>query len=717
MGSTWDLNTWQRVLRLTVQDPREVGAGELLDMWRETVHVGVRELRQHPLPAAAAACLCRLVGPPCTNLVRICQAIAERRRPATALLGGSRSLLAGQVEAILAEVEGDAGDGLVQPAGSQRRPYERLLARTDGSRRRKHGVYYTPAELARHLVQRLDATLRDQIGLAQGLADDADWARIHRLTGVALPDGIPPQTPFAMLLDPAAGDGQFLVEVIDRIHGSLVAAWRDEGADERQIGRRWNDYVPRHLLPRLCGLELMLPALVVAHLRIAGKLAETGFDFRRAQPLRLALGSTLAGPPAPREELQELPPPARRAVRMAWQLRFEQPFPLVLGNPPFASLSSNSGRWIADLLRGHDGQCPRASYYLSGGRPLGERKHWLHDDYVKFLRYAHWQIERCGCGVVALVANHGFLDNATFRGLRERLWEDFCGIEVLDLHGNRKKRELAPDGQRDQNVFGIDSGVATIVLARPPAPTTAQRAYRELWGTREEKLQTLASGSSELGPARELSPAEPHFLLVPRATSKHRLYDSGPLLTEAFPVHTTAPVTARDGLVVAFERQELVDRLSQLGDLAVPDDEIRRLYFRRRRSWRYPPGDTRGWQLAAARRHLASLDDWEVWIQPCLYRPFDYRYVFWVPWMIDWPRQPVVQPWLDASGPALIARRQMLPHRPCTYFWICDHLALDGVIRSDNRGSESLLPLYLAAGDSAAGDSAAGDLRGPGRVR
>jgi hypothetical protein len=186
------------------------------------------------------------------------------------------------------------------------------------------------------------------------------------------------------------------------------------------------------------------------------------------------------------------------------------------------------------------------------------------------------------------------------------------------------------------------------------------------------------------------------------------------------PVNTTAPVTARDHFVISTSREELCRRIEEFRDLSISDDEIRSRYFTRTRSPHYLPGDTRSWKLPAARRTIAAEENWRSFIRRCLYRPFDWRYVFWHEAMIDWPRGGVVkrlgpelgtgdrgQETKNGSGAAdgcplstvscllLLSRRQMLPTQPCTFFWMADSLPIDGVIRSDNRGSESLFPLYL----------------------
>ena len=161
------------------------------------------------------------------------------------------------------------------------------------------------------------------------------------------------------------------------------------------------------------------------------------------------------------------------------------------------------------------------------------------------------------------------------------------------------------------------------------------------------------------------------------------------------PVNSTAAVTARDGFVVAFSAAELRDRISVLCDGQVSDDEIRQRFFTSGRSPKYPPGDTRGWRLADARQRLSREADWTRYIRDCLYRPFDRRQIFWTPWMIDWPREAVMAHLVDGDNLAIVARRQVPASHPCNYFWITDTIALDGLIRSDNRGSESVFPLFL----------------------
>ena len=164
------------------------------------------------------------------------------------------------------------------------------------------------------------------------------------------------------------------------------------------------------------------------------------------------------------------------------------------------------------------------------------------------------------------------------------------------------------------------------------------------------------------------------------------------------PLHSTAPITARDGFVVALNDEELESRFRDFRNLNIPDDQIRADYFRKTRSARYEPGDTRSWKLSQARKSLAADEAWRSRIRGCCYRPFDQRRIYWSKTMVDWPRTEVMRHLVQGQNLALITRRQMLPSQPCNFFWVADRIVIDGVIRSDNRGSESVFPLWVYEG-------------------
>jgi len=560
--------------------------------------------------------------------------------------------------------------------------FEDFLADYDADSRTGHGVFYTPVPVVRWMIQAVDQQVQETFPGTTGL-----------VPGEA---GSGRGGPGIDILDPAAGTGVFLVEVIQQVAGTMQASWRKENVDAADANTRWNTYVCDSLLPRLTGFELMLPAALLGQWVMMHKLAETGFVFRQPGNLQFHVVDTMA---EPLEGVCQEPQELADYLRYLEQLRLERPFNVVLGNPPFSGISMNDVPWMGRLMRGQapagttGPETPLSNYYQVQGEPLGERKVWLQDDYVKFLRYCHWKVEQAGCGMVGLVTNHGYLDGPSFRGLRQSLCETFTRIKILDLHGNQKKKECSPDGSVDQNVFPISSGIAVGLFFRDQETNRdAVVEHRDLWGTASRKLAALDAGVTSSH--ETLEPAPPHYFLLPHDCQLQDEYLAGFSLCDVMQERTTAAVTARDRFVVGFSEAEILERLESFRDANVTDEELRREFFTNSRSSKYPPGDTRGWKLTAARARVAADPEWKNRLQRCFYRPFDRRSIYWAPWMIDWPRTAVMKHMVELPNLAIVARRQMLPSRPCNFFWVTDSICLDGMIRSDNRGSESIFPLY-----------------------
>lgn len=560
--------------------------------------------------------------------------------------------------------------------------FEAFLQAYDKKTKRRHGVFYTPRSVVNFVITNAHQILQREFHLPDGLIDTTNWSQITNQFGLRKPpNAVELDAPFVRVLDPAMGTGAFLLEIFRIAHAAFTPSYRDQNRRPSELPAAWTEFVNLQLLPRLFGIELMLAPVVLAHLLLARQLKQTGYLFDQPQPSQLFLSDTLRKP---------APLCGRTANGTA-------PFTVVVGNPPYSSISHNSPDWMDRLLHGlePDGLAAASYFDLESG-PLRERKHWLHDDYVKFLRLAHWQIERAGAGLVGLVTNHGFLDNATFRAMRYHLLETFPRVSVIDLHGNKRKGEQAPDGGKDEGVFPIGQGVAVTLLRRPPEPVTTRRTeYAEVWGSRAKKLAVLDSTSIEDLQSCAVSPGPPYYLLVPKNDLAHEQYDRALSLPDTMPINCTAAVTARDAFVIAFTRDELIDRLREFCNPKIPDTSIRRDYFRNTRSSRYAAGDTRGWSLADARRRLASTPNWDHAIRSFQYRPFDHRWICWLPWMIDWPRIEVMRQMELAGNQAIIARRQAPVAQSYDFFWASDTLVVDGLIRSDNRGSESVFPLYI----------------------
>jgi predicted helicase len=411
----------------------------------------------------------------------------------------------------------------LEPDGTEFRP-------RGSASERERGVYATPRELTRFVVRGVDTLLRSPLGLESGLADRA-----------------------VRLLDPAAGPANFLLEAYRRAVAQIRRTQGQEGIET---------LLEEHLVPHFQGLEI-LPSPWAAGQRALRNWAKRMGEFHShssappALPERfpLFLADALDSPSLDRAQIGFLGGEAGSSFR----LRTEERFSVILGNPPFRGRSVNTGEWIQELLRGYlldDGREDQG-YFTLDGRPLGERTvKWLQDDYVKFLRLAQWLIDRNGWGVVGFVVNHNCLEAPTFRGLRRSLLDTFDQIFALDLHGNQRRRETGPSGQRDENVFqGVAQGIAVLFLVK--GPTVGQAVYRaDLFGSRRQKLRALTSSKLESLPWTACEPQAPRYLFRTSDRDKERELQQAVPLDEIFPVHSLGVVTGRDKQVLAFQRED-----------------------------------------------------------------------------------------------------------------------------------------------------------------
>jgi len=319
--------------------------------------------------------------------------------------------------------------------------YEHFLRAYDPKKAKQRGVYYTPLPVVSYIVRSIDELLKSEFDLPLGLADQN-----------------------VVILDPACGTGTFLYEVVRIIRERM----RERGA------AYWkNEYCPG-LLKRLFGFELLMAPYTIAHLKLAEMLRDTGYEFAADQRLGVYLTNTLE---EAEEHLEQstmfgLLGLIAEERKLADKVKAVEPVMVVLGNPPYAGHSANVS-W--KLVKGKKGWKKEPNfigkllkdYYYVDGEPLGERNpKWLQDDYVKFLRWAQWRIDKTGRGIVGMITNHGYLDNPTFRGMRQNLMAAFDTLFLYDLHGNAKKKESAPDGGKDENVFDIMQGVAIILAMK-----------------------------------------------------------------------------------------------------------------------------------------------------------------------------------------------------------------------------------------------------------
>ncbi|HXQ00336.1 MAG TPA: type ISP restriction/modification enzyme [Solirubrobacteraceae bacterium] len=543
--------------------------------------------------------------------------------------------------------------------------YEDFLQAYDPDQRKRMGAYYTPVPVVRFMVRMVDHLLKAEFGLTAGIADTSKTRR----TVVRADKKVAYEFHKVQILDPAVGTATFLNEIIEFIRRGFHG---QEG--------RWPAYVREDLVPRLSGFELMMAPYTVAHLKLGLTLRESGvsdFGGRLGVYLTNALEEGMNQP----QTLFHfgLAEAVAQEALHAGEIKTERPVMVVIGNPPYAAISSNETEWANALV-------DRYKVEPGGQAKLKERKHWLNDDYVKFLSFAEQMIERNGSGVVAMITNHGYLDNPTFRGMRWRLAQTFDSIYVLDLHGNTMKKETNPSGGKDENIFQIQQGVAIMFGVRTGKETANRRTKRQparvmhadLWGTRLEKFMQLNADDADW---KELELVEPMHYFLPRDLSGEDEYLDGISVADLCPVKVTGVVTMGDPFIVARSRTALEARLI-----------------------RFASGD---YDAAGLRREFALGKNYPEWIvsqQPGFefdgsrviryaYRPFDERWTYLDKHVIWRTRDKMSRHFLGHANLGLIVSRQAITDS-WSHVQVTPHVA-DNRIHYSNKGIPLEIPLYL----------------------
>ena len=497
--------------------------------------------------------------------------------------------------------------------------YETFLKEYDPKMREMRGVYYTPEPVVSYIVRSIDHLLKTRFDKPLGLADDK-----------------------TLILDPAVGTATFLYMVTDEIHQAIVS---------RGQKGLWNDYITEKLLPRIFGFELLIAPYAVAHLKLGLLLLETCYQFKSDQRLGIYLTNTLE------EAIKHADTLFARGItedaNAAARVKKDEPIMVVLGNPPYSGISANAGvrtvinprtgkpkqelTWIGELIE---------DYKVIDGQPLGERKHWLQDDYVKFLRFGQWRIERTGQGILGFITNHGYIDNPTFRGMRQSLMNTFTNIYILNLHGNVKKKETAPDGSKDENVFDIQQGVAIGLFIKETGKEPSGKIhYADLWGSQESKYRTLFETSINNTKWTELTPTSPFYFFNPYEEQFKPEYEKGWNVADIFLVNSTGIITARDKFVIDFEQESIRRRLGVFLDSNVDDVEVKE---------QLSLSENYAWRVSEARKQLMAVKNWESLFNRILYRPFDIRSIYYHPSVVWRTRSNVMHHMLEGKNIALV---------------------------------------------------------------
>lgn len=555
--------------------------------------------------------------------------------------------------------------------------YETFLSEYDPKLRKSRGVWYTPQPVVNFIVRAVDDILKTEFDLPQGLADtsktsikvNTQTADKRSATGYKQMEQ---EVHKVQILDPATGTGTFLAEVVKHIHKKF----------QGQQGI-WSNYVETHLLPRLNGFELLMASYAMAHLKLDLLLTETGFKPTSNQRFRVYLINSLeeSHPDSGTLFANWLSTEANEAN----YIKRDTPVMCVIGNPPYSGISSNNGEWISNLIE---------DYKYVDGVHFNERKHWLNDDYVKFLRYGQHLIEKNGSGVLAFINPHGFLDNPTFRGMRWHLLKTYDKIYTIDLHGNAKKKETAPDGSADVNVFDIQQGVSINIFVKTGSKKANQLGkilHFDLYGLREVKYNFLLENSLKDISFKELLPEKPFLLFVDRSYEGLNEYEKAFKLHELFSLNSVGMVSARDKFCIDDDLKELKIRIDEFANKTNSDTDIIKLYRLK---------DTSTFKLEKSRNNIFKEKSIDQFYKRVTYRPFDNKWIFYNNDVIERPIMKVMQHFHNCNNLGLVIGRQgqVVGSMPWNLAFMTNSMTDFNLFF---RGGGMLFPLYLSPETSA----------------
>jgi predicted helicase len=533
--------------------------------------------------------------------------------------------------------------------------YEHFLGEYNKRLKIERGVFYTPQPVVSYIVRSVHELLQKEFGLEDGLADTSTWADVKkRNKNLTIPEGIKPEIePFVQILDPATGTATFLIEVIDVIHNTMTGKWDNERVSKADQAKKWNAYVPTHLLPRVYAYELMMAPYAIAHMKVGLKLTETGFSAweKLGSENRANIFLTNALEPWTKQlELPGFDALAHEAAAVN-EVKRNKHFTVVVGNPPYSSSSQNIQPWAMKLIED----------YKITVRDEETQIQALSDDYVKFIRLGQFLLEKSCCGILGYITNNNFQSATTFRDMRGSLSSTFNWIQLIDLHGNSRLKEHTIDGELDRNVFDILAGVCISIFAKTNKDTTT-RARSDILGTRDHKYDRLNSGTVLTGETTGFSAAPPQYSFMTVEEKLASEYEQGVFLPEFFGTgnyqndktswYGSGFKTQQDEFAICFTREAIIENVSFLLEPSTSESILRS---------RFTMCGTDQWTFVQARKELRSIT-WESLICPCVYRPFDIRYTLLHRGVVSNPRTQVMRQFLKRNLGLCVGRQgQAIP--------------------------------------------------------
>jgi len=518
--------------------------------------------------------------------------------------------------------------------------YETFLATYNPAERQRLGVYYTPLPVVSYIVRSIHKLLKGKFGKSDGLA-----------------------TSDVTLLDPAAGTLTFIVQAIKEVKGEL-----EEKKKEGLIA----SYIGEHILPHFHAFEILVAPYTVGHFKVSMVLEDMGYRFKKDERFQFYLTNTLEmKTPRQMSFLIDLTKEAQEANRIKEKVSILA----VLGNPPYSVSSENKSEFIENLMDDYkeDVRDERNIQPLS-------------DDYIKFIRFAHWKIAQAGKGILGFITNNSYLSGIIHRGMRGKLLETFDEIYILNLHGSSRIGEKTPEGGKDENVFDIQQGVAIVLYVKlEKSPKEKKVYYADLWGLREKKYAYLFGNDFQTTNWQELKPIAPYYFFVPKDFALQSEYEKFWKVTEIFKEFRTGIATHRDHFVIGFTKEEIIQKLriftGNLSDYLVKES----LKLK----------DTRDWKLREARQK-ARMEKLEGKICLYAYRTFDTRYICYSPILLEFDRFGLMKHVLQGNNLVLVTSK-ILSALPFNHVFVTELIGDNSFVSNKTKEKNYFFPLYLYA--------------------
>lgn len=511
--------------------------------------------------------------------------------------------------------------------------YEYFLKEFDAKTRNARGVFYTPIEAVRYIIKSIDEILKDKLNISDGIYGE----EVH-------------------ILDFAAGTGTFMLGAIERAF---------ENAKKNGISGVWENIVSDFILKRLYGFEFLIVPYVLAHFRIHEYLKDLNYDYKKNDRLQLYLTNTLDNSAGGQVKMF---PQMQAESDNAYKIKNEEPILVIMGNPPYNNKSEEINRkeWIENLLKDYK-------------ENLNEKKINLDDDYIKFIRFAHWKMEKIKKGMIGIIVNNSFISGVTHREMRRKLMQTFDEIYILDLHGNVNKGERCPDGSMDFNIFNIKNvGVCIALFVKTGLKNNKNKGiyFNEVFGTQDYKRKYLINKSvSKIKKWKKLKDDKKyHFFTKVKSNKKYRIEFIG--LNKIFKEINNGIETKRDKLFIDFNKNKLTERMLKISNFDFDEN------FRNE----YKAYSTDGYDFY---NRIKTIEFNKNDIKIIHYRPFDFRYICFNEWLAR-RRIKIMKHFIDKENIGLVFTR-IVTSQKFHHAFISDKIIDQHV----NSGRDYIAPLYL----------------------